>query len=95
MTFSMLTRYFIQDKKRSKVRIRWDFGREWIRQKYSASSLIAKILQPSSGTIQTNGKLAALLELGSGFNPDFTGIENVYLNASILGLSKSRIDQIL
>ncbi len=57
--------------------------------------VIAKILQPSSGTIQTNGKLAALLELGSGFNPDFTGIENVYLNASILGLSKSRIDQIL
>ena len=57
--------------------------------------VIAKTLQPSSGTIQTNGKLAALLELGSGFNPDFTGIENVYLNASILGLSKSRIDQIL
>ena len=57
--------------------------------------VIAKTLLPSSGTVQTNGKLAALLELGSGFNPDFTGKENVYLNASILGLSKSRIDQIL
>lgn len=57
--------------------------------------VIAKTLQPSSGTVQTNGKLAALLELGSGFNPDFTGRENIYLNASILGLSKCRIDEVL
>ena len=57
--------------------------------------LIAKTMMPSSGRLRTNGKLAALLELGSGFNPDFTGRENVYLNASILGLSKSRTDQVL
>ena len=41
--------------------------------------IIAKTLEPSSGNVQTNGKLAALLELGSGFNPDFSGRENVYL----------------
>ena len=57
--------------------------------------LIAKTMMPNSGRLRTNGKLAALLELGSGFNPDFTGRENVYLNASILGLRKSRTDQVL
>ncbi|MBT3667473.1 MAG: methyltransferase domain-containing protein [Opitutae bacterium] len=57
--------------------------------------IIAKTLKPSSGTVQTNGKLAALLELGSGFNPDFTGKENIYLNASILGLSKEQTSQVL
>lgn len=56
--------------------------------------LVAKTLSPTSGLLFTEGKLAALLELGSGFNPDFTGRENVYLNASILGLSRSRINQI-
>ena len=54
--------------------------------------IIAKTLQPSSGTVQTNGKLAALLELGSGFNPDFTGKENIYLNGTILGMTKKEID---
>jgi lipopolysaccharide transport system ATP-binding protein len=57
--------------------------------------IIANILEPSSGNVQTNGKLAALLELGSGFNPDFSGRENVYLNASILGLRKEQIDDVL
>lgn len=57
--------------------------------------IIAKTLEPSSGNVQTNGKLAALLELGSGFNPDFSGRENVYLNASILGLRKEQIDDVL
>ena len=47
---------------------------------------------PSSGTVECNGRVAALLELGSGFNPEFTGQENVYLNASILGLTKEEID---
>lgn len=54
--------------------------------------MICGTLTPTSGTIQTNGRIAALLELGSGFNPEFTGRENVYLNASVLGLSKLEID---
>jgi lipopolysaccharide transport system ATP-binding protein len=57
--------------------------------------IISGTLQPTTGTSVTNGQLAALLELGSGFQSDFTGKENVYLNASILGLSKSRTDEIL
>lgn len=43
--------------------------------------------------MQTNGRIAALLELGSGFNPEFTGRENVYLNAAVLGLSNSEVDK--
>lgn len=50
-------------------------------------------LAPTSGTIQTNGRIAALLELGAGFNPEFTGKENVYMNAAILGLSKTEIEE--
>ena len=57
--------------------------------------IIAKTMQPSFGKLLINGKVAALLELGSGFNPDFSGRENVYLNGSIIGMSKSRIDQII
>ena len=49
---------------------------------------IAKILRPDSGRIRTRGKIAALLELGSGFHPELSGRENVFLNGSILGLSK-------
>ena len=55
--------------------------------------MIAGTLTPSSGTIEVEGRIAALLELGSGFNPDFTGRENVFLNATILGMSKNEIDQ--
>ena len=55
--------------------------------------VLCKTLQPSSGTLEVNGRIAALLELGSGFNPDFTGRENIYLNASVLGLKKAEIDQ--
>jgi lipopolysaccharide transport system ATP-binding protein len=54
--------------------------------------MIAGTLTPTSGSIQVNGRVAALLELGSGFNPDFTGRENVYLNASVLGLTREEID---
>ena len=54
--------------------------------------MICGTLSPTSGSIQTNGRIAALLELGSGFNPDFTGRENVYMNASVLGLTKDEID---
>jgi lipopolysaccharide transport system ATP-binding protein len=49
--------------------------------------LIAGTLTPTSGTLEKTGRVAALLELGAGFNPEFTGRENVYLNAAILGLS--------
>lgn len=55
--------------------------------------MICGTLNPTSGGIQTNGRIAALLELGSGFNPEFTGRENVYLNANVLGLNRSEIDQ--
>ena len=54
--------------------------------------IIAGTLQPTSGTVAVAGRVAAMLELGSGFNPEFTGRENVYLNASILGLTKKEID---
>lgn len=55
--------------------------------------MIAGTLQPTEGVIKTNGTLTALLELGSGFNPDFTGHENIYLNGSILGLTSKQVDQ--
>lgn len=55
--------------------------------------LIAGTLTPSTGEAMVRGRVAALLELGSGFNSEFTGRENVYLNASILGLSKQQIDR--
>jgi ABC-2 type transport system ATP-binding protein len=53
---------------------------------------IGGIIQPTSGTVQRRGRLAALLELGAGFHQDLTGRENVYLNASILGLSRKQTD---
>ena len=55
--------------------------------------LICGTLNPTSGSIQAQGRIAALLELGSGFNPEFTGRENVYLNGAILGLSREEIDK--
>ena len=55
--------------------------------------MIAGILQPTSGTLKVQGRVSALLELGSGFNPEFSGRDNVYLNAAILGLSTKEIDQ--
>jgi lipopolysaccharide transport system ATP-binding protein len=54
--------------------------------------MICGMLKPTSGSIQTNGRIAALLELGSGFNPEFTGRESVYMNAGVLGLSKEEVD---
>jgi ABC-2 type transport system ATP-binding protein len=53
---------------------------------------IAGILRPTSGTVRQRGRLAALLELGAGFHPELTGRENVYLNASFLGLSRRDTD---
>ncbi|HZL44469.1 MAG TPA: ATP-binding cassette domain-containing protein, partial [Verrucomicrobiae bacterium] len=54
--------------------------------------IIAGTLQPTTGVVAVNGRVAALLELGSGFNPDFTGKENVFLNAAVLGLSRPQIE---
>ena len=61
--------------------------------KSTTLQLIAGILQPSAGNVRVNGRVSALLELGAGFNPEFTGRDNVYLNGSILGLSKREIDR--
>jgi ABC-2 type transport system ATP-binding protein len=55
---------------------------------------IAGTLRPTTGTIRTRGRVAALLELGAGFHPDLTGRENVYLNGSILGLSSRDVDRV-
>ncbi len=54
--------------------------------------ILTGILQPSEGTFSVKGRISALLELGAGFNPDYTGRENIYLYASILGVEKSEID---
>jgi ABC-type polysaccharide/polyol phosphate transport system ATPase subunit len=55
--------------------------------------IVSGILQPTSGRVVTRGRIAALLELGAGFNPEFTGRENVFLNGEILGLSRAEIDR--
>ncbi len=60
--------------------------------KSTLMQIISGTLSPTVGSVETNGRIAALLELGSGFNPEFTGIENVYMNASLLGLSKEETD---
>jgi lipopolysaccharide transport system ATP-binding protein len=61
--------------------------------------MICGTLTPTSGNIQTNGRIAALLELGSGFNLEFTGRENIYLNGTVIGLTmeeiETRLDDIL
>jgi len=54
--------------------------------------MICGTLTPTGGEIQTHGRIAALLELGAGFNPEFTGRENVFMNAAVLGLSNEEID---
>lgn len=55
--------------------------------------IVSGILQPTSGRVVTEGRIAALLELGAGFNPEFTGRENVFLNAEILGLSRREMER--
>ncbi|GAA3525363.1 ABC transporter ATP-binding protein [Zobellella aerophila] len=55
--------------------------------------MICSILNPTCGTIKVNGRVAALLELGAGFNPEFTGRENVYMAAALYGLTKEDVDQ--
>jgi ABC-type polysaccharide/polyol phosphate transport system ATPase subunit len=55
-------------------------------------SLVTGLCQPTEGRIQVNGRVAALLELGSGFHPELTGSENILLNASLLGLSRKKTE---
>lgn len=57
--------------------------------------IVCGILQPTKGRVVTRGRIAALLELGAGFNPDFTGRENVFINAEIMGLSRSEVERAL
>lgn len=55
--------------------------------------IITGVLTPSSGKIQVNGRIASLLELGAGFNPEMTGIENIYMNGTVMGYSKEEMDK--
>jgi ABC-type polysaccharide/polyol phosphate transport system ATPase subunit len=57
--------------------------------------LISQIIKPTSGRIESSGRIASLLELGAGFHQDFTGRENVYLNGSIHGLSRARVREVM
>lgn len=61
--------------------------------KTTVLKLLANITRPTSGQIEVNGKLSALIELGTGFHPDLTGRENIYLNGTILGLKQKEVDQ--
>jgi lipopolysaccharide transport system ATP-binding protein len=62
--------------------------------KSTALKLLAKITRPTSGRIETNGRVASLLELGAGFHTDLTGRENVYLNAAILGMPRQKVNRL-
>lgn len=55
--------------------------------------IITGVLTPTQGTVEVNGKISALLELGAGFNNDYTGIENVYMNGTMMGFSKEEMDR--
>ena len=55
--------------------------------------IICGVLKPTAGQIHINGRLSALLELGAGFNPEFTGRENVYMNGALMGLTRENIDE--
>lgn len=55
--------------------------------------MITGVLTPTSGTIEINGKVSAILELGTGFNPEYTGIENIYLNGTMMGCTREEIDK--
>jgi teichoic acid transport system ATP-binding protein len=54
--------------------------------------ILTGVLTPSSGSIEVNGKIAALLELGAGFNPEYTGLENIYLNGTMMGYTRAEME---
>ena len=54
--------------------------------------IITGVLNPTSGNVEVNGRISALLELGAGFNMEYNGIENIYLNGTMIGFSKEEID---
>ena len=55
--------------------------------------LLSKVTSPTTGTIKSRGRIASLLEVGTGFHPELTGRENIYLNGAILGMSKAEISK--
>ena len=55
--------------------------------------IITGVLTPSSGNLEVKGRIASLLELGAGFNPEMSGIENIYMNGTIMGYSKEDMDE--
>ena len=61
--------------------------------KSTTLKLLTKIMYPDSGTIEINGRVSSLLELGAGFHPDMSGRDNIYINASIFGLTRKEIDE--
>lgn len=61
--------------------------------KSTTLKVLAKILEPDGGEVETHGRVSALLELGAGFHPELTGRENIYLNAAILGIPRKKIDR--
>ena len=87
-TFNALSNISIDIKKGESVGV---IGRNGS-GKSTMLQIISRILTPTSGSVDVQGRISALLELGAGFNPEFTGKENVYLNMSILGFSRKKID---
>ncbi len=61
--------------------------------KSTTLKLIAGVIEPTSGKVTVNGKISPLIELGAGFHPELSGRDNIYLNGTILGLTKKQIDQ--
>ena len=63
--------------------------------KSTTLKMITDVLKPTSGKIEINGKVSALLELGAGFNMDYTGIENIYINGLVLGYTKEEVEKLI
>ena len=61
--------------------------------KSTTLKMLTKILYPNKGTVTISGKVSSLIELGAGFHPDMSGRENIYINASILGIKKEEVDK--